>query len=333
MKRVLILFRRLKNSNLIRNIELPHRSVLILAAICVSAVAITLTYKIKEARMITQAESQAIYTNNIAAVAGSNDLALAADQRVAAALAETQNVLLGGLATSSNPFDPSPKDSISDRFTKDIISAYSKSQYSQNTALGSNAGASSNIDESTVGADALNNIDTSKLPHERYTLNNISVFIPQNKADIKTYAETFAKVYLQTIAPVGKNPNAYNSNITAVGGLYKQISSNLLKLKVPNDLALIHLKIVNSFALMADTFPLIDGEEKDPVKALLGLSLVQKSLTELPTLFIQINKYFKQNGILFEKNTVGAMWLQVPDTLPKSTTPSTDQSSQIDMSQ
>jgi hypothetical protein len=71
---------------------------------------------------------------------------------------------------------------------------------------------------------------------------------------------------------------------------------------------------------MADTFPFIDGEEKDPVKALLGLRIVQNNLIELPTLFIKINQYFKQNGILFDKSEAGYLWTQLPDSVPQTTT-------------
>lgn len=310
MNRLRNFFHRIKGSNLAQNIEMPHTKVLILAAICISVVAIALTYRVKEAKMATLTKNP---YSSLAAVAGTSNQVLAADERVAAALAETQNSLLGALAKSGNPFDPNQNDSVSDRFTKDIISAYSKAQYSQNGDT--EGGAGSEIDVNS----ALNNIDTSKLPAPRYTIKEVTIFVPQNKAQIKEFANNFAKTYLVTLAPVATNPTKYSTHLEEVGNLYNLLAANLLKVPVPSELATVHLQIVNSFALMADTFPLIDGEEKDPVKALLGLSLVQKALTELPTLFIKMSQYIKQNGILFDKTEAGSLWLGVPDALPATT--------------
>lgn len=292
-------FKHIKHRLKTANIELPHSKTLILAAICVVAIGITLSYRIKQARVEA--------ASSVTAEAGTNDQTLAADERVAAAIASAQDDLLGALASSTNPFEPTPKDNTSDRFTKDILAAYAQYQYGTDDTI---------ADPQTASDNAINNIDTSTLPQKPYGMKDLTLFVPQNNVEIQTYGSTFAKTYLTLLAPVAQNPAIYNSDIEKVGGLYRNIAASLAKIPVPNDLAQEHLAVVNDFAQMADTFPLIDGQEKDPVRALLGLRIVQTDLAELPTMFIKINQYFKQNGILFDKSNPGYLWTQVPDTLP-----------------
>ncbi len=294
--------------------EMPHKGVLVLASICIVAIGISLTYRIKEAR-IEALNTAAAYTNNIAVEAGTSNQVLAADERVAAALAETQDDLLGTLASSSNPFAPNPKDSISDRFTKNIVAAYSQYEFSKTGDF--------NLD--SASNDTINSIDTSSLPKEKYTLNDLHVYIPKTKDEIKVYGNTFAKTYIGDILPVANDPSTYSSNINAVGNLYRKIAADLMKISVPNELATAHLQIANNFNLMADTFPSIDGQEKDPVKALLGLQVIKTAMTGIPPMFIKINKYFKGNGIIFENTEPGAIWAQVPDTVPAGAPDSTAQ--------
>ncbi len=294
-----------KASKFLKNIEMPHKSVMVLAAICISAIAISLSYKIKEASMQV---AGAQYSANIAVEAGTSEQALAADKRIAAALAETQADILGSLATSTNPFDPSPKDSMSDTFTKNIVTAYAKYQYA------GNGGA----DLSALSDEALSNLRADTLPQKKYAITDVIMFVPKSDAEIKEYGNAFAKNYLTALVPVMNSPAKYDADINAVSGIYRQISANLIKMRVPSEVAVTHLQVVNDFTLMADTFPLINGQEKDPVKALLGLSLIQDSMTEVPQLFVQIHKYFKQNGIIFDKNEPGSIWDQVPDSISEA---------------
>lgn len=289
-----------KLSHNIKNIEMPHTGVLVLAAICISVIAISLSFQIKTSR------EKFNLSNNIIAEAGTSESSLAADKRIAAALAETQQDILGSLSISSNPFEPNPKDTLSDSFTKNIVSAYSKYQYSGATDLNG------------LSNSAVNNLDTSSLPQKRYSIKDIKIYVPTNNNEIKEYGNMFAKNYLTALAPVVNAPSKYSGDISAIGEIYKQISKNLLEMKVPNEVAINHLQVINDFSLMADTFPLINGQEKDPVKALLGLRLVQDSMTNVPQMFIQINKYFKQNAIIFDKSEPGSIWNQVPDAIPES---------------
>lgn len=274
-------------------IELPHRKVLILAAICISIILVSLSYQI-----ITEKKKVAgLKPVSITAVAGDTEESNLADKRVLEVLQEVRNAELGALATSSNPFDPSPKDTVSDRFSKDVFAAFLKYR-----------AANGNISEEDLSRDAISNIKTNNLPKPKYNLSDIQIFVPKNKDDLKKYGNDFAQNYLETLAPVSKNPSKYNKKVSDLAPVYRSIGDKLIRTPVPNSLAAEHLQIANSFVLMADTFGIIDNQQGDPVKALLGLRIIQDTLPQQIDLFTKISDYFNQNGILFNKGEYGAIW-------------------------
>ncbi len=284
------------------SIELPHRKVLILAAICGSVVLIALSYKLVEKR------NEAVYNSSVTAVAGESEENSLADKRLLDALDQARQEELEALASSTNPFTPDPKDSVSDRFAKDIFAAYVKYQQ-----------AGGNISDSELSNEAISNINTDFLPKPKYNLADLRIIVPKNKDEIKVYGNLFAKEYVDVISKIQKRPDLYNSKVSDLTPIYKEIADRLIKIPTPNQVAPLHLELVNSMAIMGDSLVLIDTQSKDPVKALLGLRMVRDAVPVQNDMFTKISYFFQQNDILFSDNEYGVIWNPPKSTQVKPT--------------
>jgi hypothetical protein len=271
--------------------ELPHTKILVLAAVCISMIAITIAYKVSEAR------KEVLKQKNISVSAGSDSETTAADRRVADALYEAQLGSLGNLASSSDPLAPSPKDTLTDRFSKDIFQAYIQFERS-----------GEQLSETELSQNPIANIKTDFLPKPQYTSMDVTVFVPKTKDEIKQYGNLFAKTYLDALAPIGAHPEMFSDDLVNIGKVYRKTGEQLIKIKAPAEIAEKQLNLANGFVIMAQAFPLVNGQQKDPVKALLGLRTVKDSMENQITMFTEMSSYFKRNDILFEKGEPGALW-------------------------
>jgi hypothetical protein len=170
----------------------------------------------------------------------------------------------------------------------------------------------------TTARNPINNINTDSLPKPVYTSSDISVFTPSNKDEIKKYGNLFAKTYLDALAPVAAHPERFSDDLINIGEIYKKIGESLIKIKAPAEVAEKQLSLANGFAVMAKAFPLVNGQQKDPVKALLGLQVVKDSMENQVRMFTDMNTYFRQNGILFEKGEPGALWNNLSASVPEN---------------
>jgi hypothetical protein len=270
---------------------LPHRKILILGAVCISIIGIILTYKItEERRLVAEKEYE------LSVVAGKSEEQILADKKIIEALNKAKIDSLGALASSTNPFDPSPKDSVSDRFTKDIFSAYLK--YDRDGVLPDGDALVNNLEY-------LNIQDVEK---NKYTLAFLNIFVPTTKEEIRNYGNEFAQTYLTAIKPVDENLVKYRSDINTMVPIYREIGENLMKIRVPSAVADKHLQLANQFLKQADAFILVGGQVKDPVKALLGLKVIREGITSQVEMFTQIKGYLKDNDIIYEKTEPGNFW-------------------------
>jgi hypothetical protein len=284
------------------SIELPHRKVLILAAICASIILISLSYKVVGAKKL------AIYNNSITAEAGQNEEQGLADKRVLDALEQARQEELGDLASSTNPFLPSTNDTVSDRFAKDVFAAYLKYQQSDG-----------NISDEELSQDAITNIKTDFLPKPKYNLAELQIFVPQTKGQIRKYGNDLAQAYIETVAKVNKLPPG-DTRASLLTPIYREIASRFIHVPAPEQIAVNQLNLTNSMQMLGDALILIDQQSDDPIKALLGLRVVQDQVPDQADMFIKMSDFFTQNGILFDDNEYGAIWN--PRTINASSTTS-----------
>lgn len=270
---------------------LPHRKILILGAVCISIIGIILTYKItKERRLVAEKGYE------LSVVGGKTEEQRLADQKIIEALNKAKIDSLGALASSTNPFDPSPKDTVSDRFTKDIFSAYLR--YEQDGILPDGDSLVNNLEY----------LDVSDIQKNKYTLAYLNIFAPTSKDQIRAYGNEYARVFLKIVDPVAKDTFKYQSDINNMVPIYKSLGENLLKISVPSAIANEHLGLVNQYLKQADAFILVGGEIKDPVKALLGLQVIREGIPAQVEMYTKIKKYLYENDIVYEKSEPGNFW-------------------------
>ena len=269
---------------------LPHTKVLIIAAVCISVIGISLSYKLSKER------SSLILNETVTASAGKTAEEIENDKKIISALEDARIRSLGALASTTNPFAPTPKDTVSDRFAKDVFSAYL--QYDQTGQLPDPDSWVNNLDY----------LDVRDVQKNKYSLAFLPVFSPKNPAEIKEYGNQFATLYLEAVMPVDKDLAKYQSDVKNLAPIYKNIGENLMKLKVPSPIASEHLELANQYLKQADAFLLVSGEAKDPAKALLGLKVVRDGMETQVEMFTRIKNYFKENGIIFEAGEPGNFW-------------------------
>ncbi len=280
-----------KNSQIQKKDMLPHTKVLILGAVCISIIAIILTYKISsEKRLVLEKQA------DLSVTAGRSTAEIEADKKVIEALNKAKVESLGALANSSNPFDPSPKDSLSDRFSKDIFATYL--QYQKDGILPDGDSLIQNFEY----------LDVQDINKNKYGLESMTIFAPKNVDEIRNYGNVFARIYLNAIAPVDADIIKYQSDINEMVPIYKNIGQSLLKIPTPSAIAGFHLQLVNQYLKQADAFVLVGGQVKDPVKALLGLQVVRDGMPVQVEMFTNIKKYIHDNGIVYEANEPGNFW-------------------------
>jgi hypothetical protein len=229
-------------------------------------------------------------------VGGRSEEQINADRLVIEALNKAKLASLGALASSTNPFDPSPKDSVSDRFSKDIFSAYLK--YQQDGIL-------------PDGDELVNNLeylDIRDVDKNKYSLAFLNIFIPTTQAEVKDYGNNFARIYLQTVKPVDDDVFKYQTDINKMVPIYKAIGENLLRVRVPSAVSNEHLQLVNQYLKQADAFVLVGGQVKDPVKALLGLKVIREGIPIQVEMFTKIKKYLIDNDIIYGAEEPGNFW-------------------------
>jgi hypothetical protein len=166
----------------------------------------------------------------------------------------------------------------------------------------------SDLTVSDIATNALSQISSNDIPKAKYNLNNISYVSSLSNQEIRLYGNNFAEIYIRNLTSVAKNQAKYSDNLTALAGVYENISKELIKIKVPTQISSSHLAIINNYQIMADSFRLIDTQSQDPVKSLLGVKSAKEASEDNDLMFINIGKYFKNNGIIFGNNEVGSIW-------------------------
>ena len=252
--------------------ENTHNKVLILGAICVSIIAGVLSYKIADYK------NQKDLSKGVAGMVDIISDDSSVNNKIFDAL-DASNDLLGTTTESNDPFTITSKDSVTSRLAKQVYSDYVHQE----------AGVS-DLSMADIATNAVSQISDSDLPQSKYNFNDVSIIIGANYDEIRLYGNNFAEIYNRNMQKVSNNPQKYSVDLEALADLYQNISGELLKIKVPAEVASSHLAMVNNYQLMADSFRLIDQQSKDPVKSLLGARTAKASGEDNDQMFINILK-------------------------------------------
>ncbi|TSC68472.1 MAG: hypothetical protein G01um101456_627 [Parcubacteria group bacterium Gr01-1014_56] len=89
---------------------------------------------------------------------------------------------------------------------------------------------------------------------------------------------------------------------------HRALAKDLLAVPTPSSLWPLHLKIVNNFSLMADTYDGLGLLFTDPLLGLASFELYQGLNDETARVFTSVAQQFDLNGILFNKDEPGIAW-------------------------
>lgn len=280
----------MKNSIASKN---SHNKVLIIGAICISIIAGVVSYRIADTKSQQGISEGRMNTGAFNVTGDGND---EATNKILSAI-DDSNQLIDVPTKSGDPFTITDKDSATSRMAKQVYSDY----------VNQGAG-NSDLTVTDIAKNAISQISSSDMPNLKYNLNNISYTTNFTSGEIRLYGNNFAEIYTRNLSLIANNQQKYSDNILAIADVYENISKELLKIKVPAQISSSHLAIVNNFQIMADSFRLIDKQSQDPVKSLLGVRSAKEAGDDNDQMFINIGKYFKNNGIIFGNNEVGSIW-------------------------
>lgn len=280
----------MKNSIASQN---SHSKVLILGAICISIIAGVVSYKIADIKNQENISKNSRSARAFNITGNGND---ETTSKILSAL-DNSNQSIDSSTNSEDPFTITDKDTATSRMAKQVYSDY----------VNQEAG-NSDLTVADIAKNALSQISSGDLPKAKYNLNDISYTTEFSNAEIRLYGNNFAEIYTRNLISVAKNQEKYSNDLTALSNVYENISKELLKIKVPAQISSSHLAVINNYQIIADSFRLIDIQSQDPVKSLLGVRSAKEAGEDNDLMFINIGKYFKNNGIIFGDNEVGSIW-------------------------
>lgn len=195
----------------------------------------------------------------------------------------------------TSTFEKSSTDNLSDGLSKDIFTQYIK----YNTS-----GEIKQEDILNATQDVLKNKTEIKNPT---TYNDIKA-VPSNLLNLKIYGNNIAIIQNE----VNKGINSLNkkSNKTPyIASIYMKTSELLTEIDVPDSLSDTHINLINGLKKYSEGLTMMDQQESDPAKALLGLNKVKDATTEVLTSFEKIKKTIILNKIDYTEKDPGFFWI------------------------
>lgn len=143
----------------------------------------------------------------------------------------------------------------------------------------------------------------------RYTLAQITIIDANDKASVKTYAETIKAISEKYLARTSENELAIvavalNENdkrelekLTPLIAEYTAMIKELRAVPVPKSGATLHLSLINAYANIVTSFENMGAIIDDPVRGLIGLGQYDKNIGILPQIGKSMRKYFLSFGV------------------------------------
>lgn len=144
--------------------------------------------------------------------------------------------------------------------------------------------------------------------YKQYTADGLKIGQVDTTESVRTYATTLAAFQVNLILEMQESASSLQRDIGLLGDIYAKHAEYLYAIKVPSPLAETHLKIVNNFSKSSAAFAAFKREKEDPILVPLALRSYQDASTEQELYLRQLAQYFRDNGIMFTQNEIGAYW-------------------------
>ncbi len=164
---------------------------------------------------------------------------------------------------------------------------------------------SNNMSQDEMVNAALNNssVDIKAL---QYGQADINMFTARSESDIKAYGNGIVNAQINAWA-LFQNGATEMTDADSIE-FYKKYVQNLLKVKVPYEMADTHLSFVNNLSLAYSTLSAIVNYKDDPAKGILSIKKLNEIEANRTVILNEFVNYFKKNGIIFGDKEPGAVW-------------------------
>lgn len=267
-----------------------HKKTLNIAAVCFVVLLTTFLY-VKKTNT-TETEKQ----NNIALNSKNTEgKTLAADQYQQNILDSITKQQLESLEKITNSFKKQESDTLSDKIAKDVFG-----QYIEYNTSGS-------LDAETLQQMTVNNM-AGQIPYTpTVRLNNLKLAAP-NIANLKAYTNAVATIQIEldkSIASIAKKPNTDDY----IKHFYIAASNLYYRQAVPSSLGEYHANIINAYRQFVTAFDLMQLQQKDPARALLGVDQAKKATDAIVKNLNEIRQIAILNKVEYTPTDPAYKWI------------------------
>ena len=194
----------------------------------------------------------------------------------------------------SKTFEKNSGDNLTDSLSKDVFTQYIK--YNSSGELKQD-------DILSITEDVLKNKNISS---ESVSYLDIKI-TTSNISNLKSYGNNVAIIQ----NGINKNIlslNKKNNKTPYIASIYNTASKIFTDIEVPELLAENHINIINGYKKYSEGMYMLDQQNTDPAKALIGLTKVKEATDEILNGFEKIQKIIILNKIIYTDNEPGTIW-------------------------
>ena len=175
------------------------------------------------------------------------------------------------------------------------------------------------VDKNLLVSSVVDTVLNKKLS-KKYKIADLNIVNNTSSVILKKYGNDFARIIqsyaddlqqneLEVFERMLKTENQedamYLNNSSAV---YDSAINELRVIEVPNDLAFVHLDILNSYVAVSIALKDMSMALDDPIRGLNGFSIHINTKDSQIGMFKEIRDYFIDNKIIFNTNEAGYLW-------------------------
>lgn len=192
-------------------------------------------------------------------------------------------------------FEKSSADNVTDGLSKDIFTQYIK----YNT--------SGEIKQEDI-INATKDVLKNKAEINNPVGYNDIMAVSSSVLNLKIYGNDLAIIQNEVNKGINSLENKKNKT-PYIASIYMKIADILTQTNVPDSLSQNHINLINGLKKYSEGLSMMDQQESDPAKALLGLNKVKDATTEVLTSFEKIKKTIILNKIEYTKTDPGFFWI------------------------
>lgn len=130
--------------------------------------------------------------------------------------------------------------------------------------------------------------------------------VTNNKKNFEKYASEITEIHKTYVESVERNyskssldtlDSAFYSATSDISGIYGKTASELKSMAVPSAIATLHLELINTYLMNAESMRAISGTENDSTKAFAGLIALSNNTDKEAAVLLEISRVLNENGI------------------------------------